>query len=564
MTTRTKRFDKIQGPQTVISGSKKNKVLILNDTLQIHHSNVAADSDGTHFYNANLFIRDIGTDSTFRPINCKNSNLYFNTQQLITNSSLVSEINDAYYPIDASTQLTVSNIAVLGQPIGNHYGYINMTTTQGDGGVGIRYNHDNTMIEFKNNAAGNWEAVESNDLYELRDVEFSGLANNQLMQYNSTTSKWNNKTNAILPGTITLGGNLIVGSHSIVDSSNDELINFASDTLPVNYITVKNANTNVPVLLYSEGSDTNIGLTLKSKGAGDIKLDCNTGDLEISATNIYLTAATSIQTTGYYITSTETQETGSWTAGEANSIALTPTNAVFVINMTGKANGTYYSTLATGQDGQNLNIMFDKDASSIIETRIDFGASNLSTGGGYAQTLKFTQSGQSASLVYIGNGVNKWAVKNSGADVDNSEGGDLSGNQNNTISIYDSSTQSGWTAGSGNAITIGVDGSIMYFNLTGFSAGDYYATIGSSSTGKHMNLVFYRGATSGVDLFIDFGADNLLISTGTARYIQFDGNGQSVSVIYIANGLDKWQQLNTGGKDTRVIGLPVEELPIVP
>ena len=546
MATKNKRFDKIYGTETVVSSLKKNNVLVLNDTLKIHHSNIAADTDGTHYYNGNISIRDSGTDNTFIPINCKDGTFYFNTEQIITDSTLVSETNDAYYPVEGSTKLMVSNIAVLGQPLNGDYGYINMTTTQGSSGVGIRYNSDNNMIEFKNNASGGWEVVESNDLNELRDVQFSDLAQNQFIQYNSSTSKWNNRTNLHLPGTLALGGNLIVGSNSVVDSGQNKLIGFSSNASPVNYIVIKNADTDLSPLLYSEGTDTNVGLTLKSKGIGDIKLDCNGGDLEVTASNIYLLATTSIQSTGYHIGSTVSQSTGSWSSGAGNSIELSPVTDVLLINMTGKANGTYYSTIGPGQDGQHLNIMYDKDASSVIETRVDFGASNLSTGGGYAKTLKFTQSGQSSSLVYIAEGINKWTVKNSGADVDDSEGGDLSGNLNNTIKIYDSTTQSGWTAGSGNAISIGADGDIMYFNLTGFSAGSYYATIGGSSTGTHMNIVFYMGATSGVDLYIDFGVDNLLISTGTARYMRFTGNGQSVSVIYIANGLDKWQQLNTG------------------
>jgi len=550
MTNRKTRFDKIYGTETVVSGLRKNNVLVLNDTLRIHHSNIAADTDGTYYYNGNISIRDSGTDNTFIPIHCKDGTFYFNTEQIITDNTLVSELNNAYYPVEGSTKLTASNIAILGQPINGDYGYINMTTAQGESGVGIRYNSTNTMIEFKNNASGGWQVLESNDLNELNDVNILNLEENQFLQYNSTTSKWNNITDIHLPGTLALGGNLIAGSNSIVDSGQNKLIGFSSNASPVNYIIIKNADTGLSPLLYSEGTDTNVGITLKSKGTGDIKLDCGGGDLEITASNIYLSATTSIQSTGYHIGSIISQQTSSWSSGEGNSIELSPETDVLLINMTGKANGTYYSTIGPGQDGQHLNIMYDKDTSSIIETIVDFGASNLSTGGGYAKTLRFKQSGQSSALVYVAEGINKWAVKNSGADVDDSVGGDLSGNLNNTIKIYDLSTQAGWNTGSVNAITIGSDGDIMYFNLTGFSTGSYYATIGGSTTGTHMNIVFYRGDTTDVDLYIDFGLDNLLISSGTRRYMQFTGNGQSVSVIYIANGLDKWQQLNTGATFT--------------
>jgi len=275
MTNRKTRFDKIYGTETVVSGLRKNNVLVLNDTLRIHHSNIAADTDGTYYYNGNISIRDSGTDNTFIPIHCKDGTFYFNTEQIITDNTLVSELNNAYYPVEGSTKLTASNIAILGQPINGDYGYINMTTAQGESGVGIRYNSTNTMIEFKNNASGGWQVLESNDLNELNDVNILNLEENQFLQYNSTTSKWNNITDIHLPGTLALGGNLIVGSNSIVDSGQNKLIGFSSNASPVNYIIIKNADTGLSPLLYSEGTDTNVGITLKSKGTGDIKLDCS-------------------------------------------------------------------------------------------------------------------------------------------------------------------------------------------------------------------------------------------------------------------------------------------------
>ena len=86
----------------------------------------------------------------------------------------------------------------------------------------------------------------------MTDVNLSGLANNQLLVYNNSSSRWENKTNITLPGTLDLGGNLTVGSnylvfnndHGIVDSVGNEIINLKGNTSvkgDVNYIQIENA-----------------------------------------------------------------------------------------------------------------------------------------------------------------------------------------------------------------------------------------------------------------------------------------------------------------------------------
>ena len=48
---------------------------------------------------------------------------------------------------------------------------------------------------------------------------------------------------------------------------------------------------------------------------------------------------------------------------------------------------------------------------------MDFESNNLISGSGYAQILKFNTLGQSASLIYLGNPINKWQILNSGCIV---------------------------------------------------------------------------------------------------------------------------------------------------
>ncbi len=80
---------------------------------------------------------------------------------------------------------------------------------------------------------------------------------------------------------------------------------------------------------------------------------------------------------------------------------------------------TYYT--ATGGDilnGQMLHLFYTPNIGLTNNSRVDFGASGVYTGGGAAQYLTFTNAGQSATLIYLqstaGNG---WRIINSGAQV---------------------------------------------------------------------------------------------------------------------------------------------------
>jgi hypothetical protein len=47
----------------------------------------------------------------------------------------------------------------------------------------------------------------------------------------------------------------------------------------------------------------------------------------------------------------------------------------------------------------------------------NFGFNGLLVGTGYSNTLVFTTSGQSCSLVYLSGGIDAWQVLNTGAGV---------------------------------------------------------------------------------------------------------------------------------------------------
>ena len=62
--------------------------------------------------------------------------------------------------------------------------------------------------------------------------------------------------------------------------------------------------------------------------------------------------------------------------------------------------------------GQLLNLMFNNEGTNTV--KLDFGINLLVSGSGLARYLTFVNTGESASLVYIGN---KWRIMNTGATV---------------------------------------------------------------------------------------------------------------------------------------------------
>lgn len=408
-----KKFSQISGTDSI---DRRKNVLSINDTLQVYHANIAAEMDcGNSYYNANVFIKDSCSESEYRAIYCKYDNLYFDDDMLISTSRLVSEINNVFYPASETSNLITSNISVLGQPDNIYFGYINMSNTQGNDGIGIRYNHASEKIEFKHKPLDSWIDIgisrNISDINDIENVSISNVMPNQIMQYDNQISKWTNQSNMHLSGTLELGGDLIVGNNNIVSLSNKNILTFASDSNSVNYIGLKNANTDTSPELYVDGEDTNISLRLRSKGLGDIQLTSGEGDTNITSSNIYLSSSTSIQSTGYHITSTESQSISSWIAGIENSIVLSTSSDILVLNMTGKSDGIYNCLLNSGQNGQHNTIIFHKDYNSNIKINLKMNMSIEESD--YIQTIKFNKSGQTAEVVYIGDGINKWIVKSS-------------------------------------------------------------------------------------------------------------------------------------------------------
>jgi hypothetical protein len=80
----------------------------------------------------------------------------------------------------------------------NNNSFINMTATSGESGIGIKRTSGG-QIQVKPNTTEPWTDMVTH-LSNCGDVSFTGLANNNILTYNSATSKWTNKSNIYVAG----------------------------------------------------------------------------------------------------------------------------------------------------------------------------------------------------------------------------------------------------------------------------------------------------------------------------------------------------------------------------
>lgn len=81
---------------------------------------------------------------------------------------------------------------------------------------------------------------------------------------------------SVTSGGVTLGGDLNIGNYSIVDASTNEYIKFVATSSAINEMTVTNATTGNAPSIAATGGDTNVGLILKGKGTGAVRLGQST------------------------------------------------------------------------------------------------------------------------------------------------------------------------------------------------------------------------------------------------------------------------------------------------
>ena len=109
---------------------------------------------------------------------------------------------------------------------------------------------------------------------------------------------------------------------------------------------------------------------------------------------------------------------GNITATSANGSTHDPeSSTVFLKAIASSTDTTYHWNLSsfTPLAGTMLHLIFDKeDDTGITGLQVNFGSNNLYSGNGKNDTLTFSTSGQSASLIFLDSA---WRIINTGATV---------------------------------------------------------------------------------------------------------------------------------------------------
>ena len=122
-----------------------------------------------------------------------------------------------------------------------------------------------------------------------------------------------------------------------------------------------------------------------------------------------------------YDTVTYGSNSGNITATSADGTIRDPTaSSVFLQAVTSSTDTTYHWNLSSfngGGNGTTLHLVFDKeDDTGITALQVNFGSNKLYSGNGKNDSLTFSTSGQSASLIYMDSA---WRIINTGATIGN-------------------------------------------------------------------------------------------------------------------------------------------------
>jgi hypothetical protein len=351
--------------------------------------------------------------------------LYFNSNLVIDSSNLLSELETILidYPLD------LSNIIITG-------GYINFfngtipNTNQGPTGVGLRYSSNNT-VQFKNYNTDWIDLVDITTHDEFRelvdvDVYTNPLQNNQYIIYDAGSNLFINSNLAINNDpNPTLSNDLIIGTNSLVYSSNTSnilfdntstrntllsVVNNTTTTGISNYLELNNSDTGNDPSLVCKGSDTNIGLDITMKGSGDMRLNASTGNIYTNSDSLVIGGF--IKNSVYRTSS----KVGGYIPDTTWNIPINTDMIVFDF-VNSSQTGTYWANVSAGIDGQKLNLIFNNRGSNVISVLADFGSNGVIVGTGYSNGLVFETTGQSTALVYLGYGIDAWQVLNTGSAI---------------------------------------------------------------------------------------------------------------------------------------------------
>jgi hypothetical protein len=159
---------------------------------------------------------------------------------------------------------------------------------------------------------------------------------------------------------------------SINDTNSNELIKFTATGSAVNEVTIANSATGNPPTISATGSDTNIGITVTSKGSGNAIITSPTGEVQLTAKTKADVTYGSITDAGNVSSGTTTFN---WATTNRHKVTLTGSSATFAM-----------SNQTTGQT-MLLEIVQDGTGSRTVSSW-----TSITWAGGVAPTLTTTAS----------------------------------------------------------------------------------------------------------------------------------------------------------------------------
>ena len=217
----------------------------INNTLKVFNTDQQSSSNHT---NAKISLKVKNTSGTgeFKDIYIKKNNSIYDlylgddNNQFLTTENIETDI--------PTKDLQVANMAVGTSDSTTSYINFLKTGSTNTGNDGYGFKNNNGVIQFRNTSGSTTDWTDLSgltvSLADLTDTTITSIGNNQLLVYNSSSSKWVNQTNLTLPGTLTLGGNLTVSSNfikvndysAITDSVGNEVLSFVGNTASKNNV----------------------------------------------------------------------------------------------------------------------------------------------------------------------------------------------------------------------------------------------------------------------------------------------------------------------------------------
>lgn len=406
-------------PKTLISNVNINNTLIVSHSIRPYDNDI--ENANEKFINSNIWIYDNILEE-YKPLFVNSGSLFFNGNLLIDNANLIPEINNAFHPAEGPDFLAVSNIAILGQP-DTHNGYINFSLTQGEDGIGLRYDKTAEKIQFRHSTLDNWANIASaSRLALLDDVNVSGVVHSELLMYDGMQEKWVN-TDSPLVNSITITSNINI-------SEEGSYINIGGSPI-VSFDKIGNGN-HINFLSYgtpriaAAGDASNIDISLSAKNDGDVNIIGEriniVGNLSVNG-NVdyggYMKSSVIVYPNG---------DTPAWLTSELNAVSFGLGVAVIFFSLREMASGDYYAVFNTAgiETGYNLTIFFDDEHNDNKRLFVDMGVNGIIGGNGdFARYLRFDKSGQSARLMYFAtiediegeNNLNRWYIVGAGCGI---------------------------------------------------------------------------------------------------------------------------------------------------